>query len=130
MKRSRFTEEQIIGILREPGGGGDDGGYVPQAPDQRGDLLQVEGEVRRAGGIGRTAAEGARGREREAEEAAGQAMLDNAMLKDIASKNGDARRQTNSRGSPAPDLCGEPARACKVLGSGSNVNLLLQSAAG
>jgi hypothetical protein len=29
------------------------------------------------------------------------AILDNAMLKDIASKNGDARRKTGSRRSPA-----------------------------
>ena len=29
-----------------------------------------------------------------------EAMLDNAMLKDIAAKNGDARGQAGSRGSP------------------------------
>jgi putative transposase len=33
-----------------------------------------------------------------------EAMLDNAMLKDIASKNGDARRPTGSRGSPLAEL--------------------------
>src|ERR1700676_3978191 len=33
-----------------------------------------------------------------------EAMLDNAMPKDIASKNGDARRQTRSRRSPAGHL--------------------------
>jgi hypothetical protein len=32
------------------------------------------------------AAEGAGGRERQAEEAAGRAMLDNAILKDVAAK--------------------------------------------
>ena len=35
-----------------------------------------------------------------------EAMLDNAMLKDIASKNGDARRQARSRRSPAGHLQG------------------------
>ena len=30
--------------------------------------------------------------------------LDNAMLKEIATKNGDARRQTGGRGSPQADL--------------------------
>lgn len=37
------------------------------------------------------------------------AMLDNTMLKDIASKNGNARRQTGGRGSPLRDAWGEPA---------------------
>ncbi len=35
-----------------------------------------------------------------------EAMLDNAMVKDIASKNGGARRQTRGYGSPAADLWG------------------------
>jgi len=52
----------------------------------------VKGQVRRAGGLRRQAVEGTGGRERQAEEAAGGAMLDNAMLKDIAEKNGDACR--------------------------------------
>jgi putative transposase len=59
-----------------------------------------------------------------------EAMLDNAMLKDIAAKNGDARRQTNSRGSLAPDLYGEPAAGVQGDRSGSNVDPLLQAAAG
>jgi putative transposase len=33
-----------------------------------------------------------------------EAMLDNAMLKDVASKNGDARRQARGRRSPSGRL--------------------------
>jgi putative transposase len=38
-----------------------------------------------------------------------EAMLDNAMLKDIASKNGDARCQEGRRHSSSPILAGERA---------------------
>ena len=70
MKPSRFTEEQIIGILREQEAGAIDGRRVPQARDQQRHVLQMEGQVRRPGSVGRQAAEGAGGRERQAEEAA------------------------------------------------------------
>ena len=39
MKRKRFTEEQIIGVLEGTRAGFEDGRFVPQARDQRGDLL-------------------------------------------------------------------------------------------
>ncbi|MGJ3627238.1 hypothetical protein AB5I41_10360 [Sphingomonas sp. MMS24-JH45] len=48
MKRKQFTEEQIIGILKEAEAGGD--GAVPQARHVERDLLCVEGQVRRPGG--------------------------------------------------------------------------------
>ncbi len=51
MKRSRFNEEQIIAILKEQEGWDADGGGLPPSRDQLGDVLQVEVEVRRAGGI-------------------------------------------------------------------------------
>jgi putative transposase len=38
-----------------------------------------------------------------------EATLDNAMLKDLTSKNGNARRQAAGRCSPLPDLSGEAA---------------------
>ena len=68
------------------GGGGEDDGCLPQARHQQRDVLQVEGQVRRAGGVGRPAAEGAGGRERKLKKLLAEAMLDNAMLKDIAAK--------------------------------------------
>jgi hypothetical protein len=72
MKRKRFTEEQIIAVLREHEAGAK-GGPGAQARDLRGDAVQLEGQVRRPGRVGRDAAEGAGGGEREAEEAARRA---------------------------------------------------------
>ena len=73
MKRSRFSEAQIIGILKEHQAG-------MSAPDlcrkhgiSDATFLQLATQVRRHGSGRREAAEGARGREREAEEDAGRA---------------------------------------------------------
>jgi len=72
MKRKRHTEEQIITILKEHEAGRKTARPVPQARDQRGELLQLESQVRRARGLGGQAAEGAGERERQAEEAPGR----------------------------------------------------------
>jgi hypothetical protein len=55
MKRSRFSEEQIIGILKERGRRFGRRS-VPQARRQRRQHLQMESEVRRDGGLGGQAA--------------------------------------------------------------------------
>jgi hypothetical protein len=70
MRRSRFTEEQIIAVLREQEIGVPTA-EVPQARGQRGDILQVEIQVWRAGGVRCQAAAGAGGREWPAEADAG-----------------------------------------------------------
>ncbi len=67
MKR-RFTEEQIIGIVREQ----EAGGTVKEITRRHGlgaELLSLEGEVRRPGGVGAAPSEGAGGGERQAGEA-------------------------------------------------------------
>jgi hypothetical protein len=51
---------------------------VSQARDQQRHVVQVEGEVGRAGGVGCAPAARARRRERQAENLLAQAMLDNA----------------------------------------------------
>ncbi len=66
MKRSGFSDEQIIALLREQEAGMPTAEVCLQARDQIGDVLQVEGQVWRPGSVGGQAAEGARGRERAA----------------------------------------------------------------
>ena len=52
MKRKRYHGRADHCDSEGARGRGQDGRAVPQARDQRGDLLQVEGQVRRAGSIG------------------------------------------------------------------------------
>ena len=61
-------------------------GAVPPARRVGSDDLQLEGQVRRSGGVGGEAAAGARGRERQAQAVAGGAMLDNAASEGSAVK--------------------------------------------
>ena len=46
MKRNRHTEEQIIAILKEHEAGMKTADLWPEARDQRGELLQLESQVR------------------------------------------------------------------------------------
>jgi hypothetical protein len=66
MKRTRFTEEQIIAAPRER-----EAAAKTADVGRKHDLLQVEGEVQRDGGVGRPPTEGAGRQERQAEKAAG-----------------------------------------------------------
>ncbi len=72
MKRSRFTEEQIIGILREQESRGKGGRLVLQVWDVGSHPVHLEGQVRRHGSLGCQAPQGAGGRERQTQEAAGR----------------------------------------------------------
>ena len=70
MKKSRFSEEQIIGGIEAARGRGEDGGVVPGTWDQRGNVLPMEVEVRWHGSERGAAAE-ADGRGEPPSEAAG-----------------------------------------------------------
>ena len=58
MKRSRFSDEQIIGILKEHQAGLPAAELCPQVRDQRPDLLHLAQEIRRHRSVGGQAAEG------------------------------------------------------------------------
>jgi hypothetical protein len=51
MKRARFTEEQIIGVLKEHEAGAKTADPGAQAWRLGSDALQLEGQVRRPGGV-------------------------------------------------------------------------------
>ena len=48
MRKGRYSDEQVIAILREQEAGTADGGDLPQVRRLERDLLQMEIEVRRA----------------------------------------------------------------------------------
>ena len=117
MKRGRFTDEQIIGILKE------------QESDQRtADVCRKHGISEatfykykaKYGGMDVSDARKLKALEDEnakLKKLLAEAMLNNAVLKDVASKNGDARCKARcggpclqgARREPAPGVC-DPVR--------------------
>ena len=51
MKASRFSEEQIIAVLREQEAGAKTAEVCRAARDLGRDILQMEGQIRRHGGV-------------------------------------------------------------------------------
>ena len=71
MKRNRFTEEQIIAVLREHEAGAKTADLCAQARHFGSHAVQLEGQIRRHGGVGRQASAVAGRGEPQAEEALG-----------------------------------------------------------
>ena len=86
MKRSRFTEEQIIGDPAGAGGGGAGGGAVPQARAERPTFYKWKAKY---GGLDVSEARRLKALEDEnakLKRMLADAMLDNVALKDLLGK--------------------------------------------
>jgi len=109
MKRSRFTEEQIIAVLREQESG------VPTAEVCRKHGVSSATFYKwksKFGGLEVSDAKRLRALEGEngrLKRMLADAMLDNAALKDLLGKSGDARRATGGDDVSASDLRDERA---------------------
>src|ERR1700757_1296801 len=128
MKRSRFSEEQIIAILREQ----EAGAKTVEVCRKHGisDATFYKWKAR-YGGIEVSDAKRLKALEDEnakLKKLLAEAMLDNPMLKETATKNGDARRQAGGRRSPGFRVRGE--RGAGVYGdwSGPHVGPLASQA--
>jgi len=92
MKRSRFSDEQIIGILKEQESGAVTGDVCRRHGSSEATFYRCKAKF---GGLEVTEAKRLRTLEEEnakLQKLLAEAMLDISVLKDISAKNGDARR--------------------------------------
>lgn len=108
MKRSRFKEEQIIGILREQEAGMKTADVCRKHGISEATFYKYKAKF---GGMDVSDARKLKVLEDEntkLKKLLAEAMLDNAMLKDVASKNGDALCEVGGCGPPVRSARGEP----------------------
>lgn len=109
MKRSQFTDEQIIGILRKQQVGAKAADVCRKRGISGATFYRWKGKY---GGLDVSEARRLKTLEDEntkLKKLLAEAVLDNVMLKKLNSRNGDARCQATGRGSPVRNLRGEPA---------------------
>lgn len=87
MKRNRFSEEQIIGILKEHQAGLGTKELCRKHGVSDATFYQMAVEVWRHGGVRCPAAEGAGGRNAKLKKMLAEQMLDVATLKEMLGKN-------------------------------------------
>jgi putative transposase len=113
MKRSRFTEERIISILREQEAGAGTAEVCRKHGISAATFYKWKAKF---GGLDVSDARRLKALEEEnakLKKLLAEAILDNAMLKQVASKNGDARRQARGGRSSVQDPSGERAAGVK-----------------
>jgi len=109
MKRSRFNEEQIIAILKEQESGLGTADLCRKHGISSATFYKWKAKY---GGLDVSDARRLKTLEDEntrLKKLLAEAMLDNAILKDVAAKNGDARRKAGCGGSCLPGAWSEPA---------------------
>jgi putative transposase len=109
MKRSRFDEEQIIRILKEHEAGLGTADLCRKHGISSATFYKWKAKY---GGLEVSDARKLKALEDEnskLKKLLAEAMLDNAILKDVAAKNGDARREAGCGGSCLCGARGEPA---------------------
>ena len=112
MKRKRHTEEQIIAILKEHEAGLKTAELCRKHGISEASFYSWKAKY---GGLEISEAKRLNGLESEngrLKKLLADAMLDNAALKDLLAKNGDARRQ--ARGCRSPAFCVRHERAAGV----------------
>jgi hypothetical protein len=81
MKRSKFTDEQFLAIVKEGEGGAQGRRRLPHARDHRADVLPLESEVRGSGAQRAATAEAGRRREPHRKHIVAEQTLDIRALK-------------------------------------------------